>query len=377
MYNNPNNSDIQVNFEAKASASGTYAILVTGWSNPDRFDWDIVPNLIAKGSLFSAKAGTKQLVDSICANPSVDRVYFLALTKYDLVSGSFKAAYRAVTELGVASTVSFSLPILPIQPSKPHNLKPRPRLQFKPGKAKASQPVFHYQGSDLDMVCAKMINNVTSFGTHYPSRGFTSLPSQVAQLTDFKKPEYHSYFDQWLDANPDLSDVRYTYGSRIQHQTADLVSGSQFSTQRVISLLLPSDLTADTKPCLTQLSVFDNQLTAVFRSHELVTAWRLNVLALQYLHYLWFPDCASRMLIVISLNAHIYDFDLAKPLPFVCDPIGYFTFSHNNNSYQIYLNDNLVAECGTKSGVMRWVSKHYPGLDTSHAFWIANTVHAL
>lgn len=367
--NPPSNGNgyVQVNPNPQASDRGTYSILVTGWSKPHRFSWDIVPNLVAKGTLYNAEAGVRLLLDTLSNNPQVDRVYLLALTKYDLVSQSFKSAYNLLQGSGISVSVTFDLPINPLPLPNPTTAR---IVKYTPS-SKAEGYYSRYRDN--------LVSKVLTQGQYYPSRQFTALTNVVVSLDNPPKPEFKPYFTQWVSADPPSDpDISYTYGQKIVPQLARLTEGANDSTQRVITLL---DQYRDTPgmPCMSQLSYFDGELTAIYRSHDIGQAWLLNVEALAYCYYTWFPTLDKRRLTVISQNAHVYDWD--KPLvmdKFTCDPVGYFYFRVNSEGqYQCYLNDNLVHTCGTKAGLQRYISRNYPNLSTNHTFWIANAIGTL
>jgi hypothetical protein len=286
------------------------------------------------------------------------------------VSQSFKAAYDALQGSGLAVSVTFDLPIAPM----PLPIGTRGVLTYTPSNPGTGVYARHQQA---------LLHKVVTQGTRYPDRKFTALTNQVVTISDPPLPDWQDYFTQWVSADPPSSpDVAYTYGSKIIPQLANLVGCDQHSTQKVISLLgqygntpgVPAGM-----PCLTQLSYFDGELTAVFRSHDIGQAWLKNTEALAYCHYQWFPT-AKRRLTIVSINAHVYDWDAKSVSPgFVCDPEGYFYFkvSPEGRHYLCYRNDTLVYSCATKAGLQRYVSRNYPNLSTSHVFWLANAIRML
>jgi hypothetical protein len=370
----PNNGNgyVQVNPNPQPSTNGTYAILVTGWSKPSRFDWDIVPNLLAKGTLYNAEAGVKLLLNSITSNPLVDRVYLLALTRYDLVSQSFKAAYDAIKGSGLAVSVTFDLPVEPL--AVPTGFT-KAALQYPPSNnAGGNSDVYvRYQQS--------LMHKVLTQGKHYADRKFTALTNQVVTLTNPPLPDWQEYFTQWVLADPPSDPgVSYTYGQKIMPQLHKITEGVEFSTQRVVTLLDQCTSGGEPAgiPCLTQLNYFDNELTAIFRSHDIGRAWLMNTQALAYCFYQWFPTLDNRKLTIVSINAHVYDWDRPSTGGFVCDPQGYFYFKvTKDGKYECYLNDTLVYTCGTKALLQRYISKNHPDLSTGHAFWLANAILTL
>jgi hypothetical protein len=350
----PKNGDgyLMINPNPVPDGLGYFSALVTGWSKPDRFSWDIVPNLLVKGTLYNADSGVEMLITNLANNPLIGTVYFMSVTPYDRVSGSCKVAFDRLVDLGYDCYICYR--------------------DYPEDNCRVSQATNHHRA---------LLKRVIQDGKHCPERGFTYLTNQVVSIGGFSSPDYHAYFEQWFTEDVG-EDVKYTYGSRIVPQIDSLVGGERFSTQRVISLLNGETVEVGQPagmPCLTQLSYFEGELTAIFRSHDIGNAWLMNVEALMYCHHKWFDIPQSeRKLTVISLNAHVYDwFDRSVVSGFVPDDVGYFYFRGQSGNYEIYLNDRLVGVVKTKQSIRRWLAKNYPNLGTSHVFWLDNEINTI
>lgn len=374
MYHvNKNVSNVRVNPGPKPSIYGTYSVLVTGWSSPLKWDFNVLPNLAAIGNLYSATYGVELLLESISQN-KVDRVYLLTNTPQDKISGSCLEAYRRLTEYGVSCHIGDTLPVDHLEPG---GLLMPPYIATKsvpPDQHWGVNAPLVVQGRDLTMVHEYITHYISTKGSHYPARGFTGITNVIAHLEDFAEPDYEPYFDTW---RPDYilpEDISYTYGVLLSSHTDVLKGHSSDSTQSVASW----DITGYTHPpCLISVTRFRDQITAVFRSHDIGSAWMLNAKALQWYSYYINPGDKPRQLTIISQMAHIYDYDL-KPITKQppLDPLGYFYFLKNSGHYEAYLNDTLVYQCKSINKLERWISDNY-NLTTGHAFWVKSELDRL
>lgn len=351
------NGFLSVNPNPTPTHDGRYSALITGWSNPDRFGWDYVPNLLVKGTLYNDETGVDLLIENLQANPQIDRVYLLAVTKFDTVANSCTQAFKRLDSLGYDCTICY--------------------LE-KPAKQEIAV------SKQIKLKHLALLKRIVDYGNHYQDRGFTALTNQTVRFSEFDCPDYHPYFDQWLSTEQAVTgDVSYTYGSKIALGLSGLISGSETSTQRILTLLdngiVDGSVSAGI-PCLTQLSYFDGELTAVFRSHDIGKAYVMNVQALMYCYCQWFPrvEFNDRKLTVISQNAHIYDhFDKSQIPEFVGDSEGYFYFKKLGDTYQIYHNDSLVYQSKSKTNLKGYFTKNHPNLSTEHSFWILTQIGEL
>lgn len=379
MYNNPEKAEVQINLDATPSECGTYAALITGWTKPSKFEWDIVPNLLVKGHLYSQKAGVESLIRNLSHNPQVDRVYLLALTPFDLVSDSCVTAYGAIREKlpDVNCTVVFDYPIPVLKPVGVANHTPIVRPDRKvPQFAQTYNLPLHYYGTTLVDIHASMVQNILQYGKHYANRQFYALSTQVANvdLMFMPTPEYHPYFEQWLTPVDKASlPVSYTYGRRILGNL-DHLRGDWDSTQKVITLLQSQDyVKGNGMPCLVLLQYFDTTLVATFRSHDIGSAWVKNVEALIYCGRKWFPELTH--IVTVSNNAHVYDWDAPRfKKGFNADPRGSFTLQVESNKYVLYLNEEPVIEASSKGALRRKICDKYPQMPTAHAMYLEKVI---
>ena len=256
-------------------------MLVTGWSSPHKWDFDVLPNLAAIGNLYSATYGVELLLESISQN-DVDRVYLLTSTPQDKISGSCLEAYRRLAEYGVSCHIGDTLPLDYLAPG---GVLMPPYIATKPVPPdqhwRVNTPLV-VQGKDLTKVHEYITHYISTRGSHYPTRGFTGITNVIAHLEDFAEPDYEPYFDTWRPDYIPSEDISYTYGVLLSSYTDVLKGHSGDSTQSVASW----DISGYTHPpCLISVTRFRDQITAVFRSHDIGSAWMLNTKALQWYSY--------------------------------------------------------------------------------------------
>jgi hypothetical protein len=369
---NPDINNVIVNPKPTTSRQGTYSVIVTGWANPKRFNFDSVPDCAAIGSLYSARYGVELLLESLSQNP-VDRVYLITSTPQDKVSGSCQEAFNRLQEFGVSCHIGDKLPDTYLPPSgvcMPHY---RATKRTPPeNKGKATTPVV-FHGRDIYNIHESITHHILTRGTHYPSRGFTGVTNVVAHIEDYGLPEYEPYFESWKPGNPTHSDIDYTYGLLLSTHEDTLRGHKAESTQSVASWDIRG---YKHPPCLISLTRFRDQITAVFRSHDIGSAWLLNTKALQWYSYYINPGNKPRQLTIISQMAHIYDWDLRVPGTKPMDPIGHFYFLKNGLQYEVYLNDMLVWQGKSINKLERWIADTYD-LSTGHAFWVKSELDKL
>lgn len=373
MYHiSPDVNNVRVNPNPIPSELGTYSVLVTGWSNPNRFDWDILPNLAAIGNLYSANYGVELLLETLSHN-NVDRVYLLTSTPQDKISGSCLTAYQRLCNYGVTCYIGDHIPTTRLEvgggvmpPYRATKSLPQPE------HTRVNVPKVFY-GSDLVKVHEAITHYITTRGSHYPTRGFTGVTNLVAHLENYPEPAYEPYYDTWRPDYKPAQDIDYTYGLLLSTHYETLRGHSNDTTQSVASW----DIRGYTHPpCLISLTRFRDQLTAVFRSHDIGSAWLLNTKALQWYSYYINPGDKPRQLTIVSQMAHIYDWDMQKPGATPPDPLGNFYFLKNDLQYEVYLNDTLVYQSQSINKLEMWIANTYD-LSTSHAFWVKSELDKL
>lgn len=363
------NSDIKnvlINPNPTPSKYGTYSVIVTGWSNPHKWEFDSVPNLAAIGNLFSATMGVELLLESLSKN-KIDRVYLINNTRQDKISGSCEEAYSRLTKLGITCYIGSTLPEEYLLPTG-NCMSPYTALRLEPSQQpfKVNSPVV-VEGTDLYKVHDWLTNYILIYGNHYPARNFTGVTNVVAHLTDYSEPPYEPYFDTWQPDYDLPKDIDYTYGILLNTHLSTLSGHKEDSTQSVASW----DISGyKHPPCLISVTRFRNQLTAVFRSHDIGSAWIQNAKALQWFSYQINPGNQPKQLTIVSQMAHIYDYDL-KPINSkeLLDPLGHFYFLTNNKQVEVYFNDKLVYSSKSIPKIENWIAHNY-NLSTKHAFWV-------
>ena len=366
-------NNVLINPNPLPSKYGTYSVIVTGWSNPRKWKFDSVPNLAAVGNLYSATMGVELLLDSLSKN-KIDRVYLINSTQQDIISGSCKEAYHRLTNLGISCHIGSTLPESCLPPTgicmpSYTALRPEPSQQT----FKVNSPIV-VQGTDLYKVHDWLINYIKLYGNHYPVRQFTGVTNVVAHLTDYPEPPYEPYFDTWQPEYDLSKDIDYTYGILLSTHLSTLSGHKDDSTQSVASW----DISGyKHPPCLISVTRFRDQITAVFRSHDIGSAWVMNAKALQWFSYQINPGSQPRQLTIISEMAHIYDYDLT-PLnkKELLDPLGHFYFLTSDSKVEVYFNDKLVYASKSIPKIENWIAHNF-NLSTKHAFWVKSELEKL
>lgn len=355
------NSSIDINRNAIPSSIGTYSAIVTGWTDPSKVSWELFPNALVRGHLYSV-AGVERLIVNLSHNPHVDRVYLLKLSIYDNNSGSVDLASQRLAEIGFPHIV-----ITDLSEVQKLDYGNRPKLEPLNSQTNmiptdTSMDGLVVRGSDLSLMQAKIADYILKLGEYNPVRGFTALPCITSVLHPLPVPEYHPYFDQWTKPRLDNT-VEYTYGDFLG-SNLDTIAKMDNSTQRVIHL----ELNSDHPPCLAMVQRYRDRLIATFRSHDIGQAYKPNLEALCYL--------ASKLdeintLIVVSNVPHLYDWDRPnRATRFVPDPIGNFTVYHQDGKFFIEQDGAVIIQAKSRRGVVRKLARLYPQMDLEHSFYL-------
>jgi len=361
------NSSIDLNQNAIPSNIGTYSAIVTGWTDPSKVPWELFPNSLVRGHLYSV-AGVERLIVNLSHNPQVDRVYLLKLSIYDSNSGSIDLASQRLNDIGFPYSV-----ITDLSEVQKLDYGNRPKLEpLKPltsvTSSDTSMDGLIVKGSNLDLMQAKIMDYILRLGEYNPVRGFTALPCITSVLHPLPVPEYHPYFDQWTRPRPDNT-VEYTYGDFLANNL-DILATLDNSTQRVIHL----ELDSKHPPCLAMVQRYRDRLIATFRSHDIGQAYKPNLEALCYL--------ASKLadiktLIVVSNVPHLYDWDRPNlAAGFVPDPIGNFTVYYLDGKFCIEQDGSLIVQAKSRRGIVRKLARLYPQMDLEHSFYLFSQIAA-
>jgi len=241
--------------------------------------------------------------------------------------------------------------------------------------------------------------------------GLTSCVESSALDRDLKESAsgISEYIDTVINSQQrdDLS-VSYVYGDRIRNYSGvDQVEGicnllieNELSTRLYIDLWqVDKDLGSDNPPCLTSVWVkLVNKrliLTAQFRSHDIYSAYKQNLIALKSLQELIVNKVNERSglgveagaIVINSLSAHIYSncYDLAykeldkrsKNSPAYNDPVGNFIIKWEQNIGPIVV-DQMEPNGGivktylgkTSSKVIDNIIHTNPSIDRHHLAYL-------
>jgi thymidylate synthase len=208
---------------------------------------------------------------------------------------------------------------------------------------------------------------------------------------NFTKEQLDKYLESFVNETCPAG-LAYTYRSRI-----DLTKLLPFiradSKQAWYPIFTKDDYVLDEKPCCVGIEflVFEDllNLTVIFRSHDMLRGWPLNVLGFKSLQQQTAAITKLKVgtLTTFSISAHIYTdslttYDLKFRPPAYDDPEGYYTIEK--------IDDNIVVQHFNPQGVIvyEWtrILSEWEDLivqiaqytaEPSHAAWVAKEITKL
>lgn len=431
-------------------------IVVSGWFNPEtlgrllskRVEADKLP--CAVGSLYSSSLGVLYVVGNLLSNPQVKRVFLLSATPQDAISGSIAVlesilvghdltklspdlaaripdeAFREFDQMVIqrffsvndlVTALSKGVTVTPIKVTRRLTplLPPKSDATSHPDSLGVftaptvisadnvedchKRAVLACLSQGMDVMAAtrpyRTIQNLITVSpvrcTHDSYQADSSLSHEVVE----------AYADTLI--NPSSHEgVDYTYGDRIAPRLDEVIEAlrrDSTSRRAYLSLWEEGDNTSKNPPCLVSLRFAispksELSCTAVFRSHDIGSAYYLNVLGLYHL----VKKVADRLpglvsgvgtLTTISQDAHIYLDDLNQLRPtkiksgFTQDSIS-FTFSPTGSSATVDITvytdsgDYIRTHSSVPiSKIQRLLTDNYPALSPSHWLYLGAELQRL
>lgn len=344
-------------------------VVVTGWTPRNVVAKHLDPSRYAAvGNLYSAERGLSPLLRNLAANPHVNKIITLGVTREDRNSGSVEVLHRFFAtgegtvdpeiprgardyirqnvEVVRAKSIEQVGLMLLVPGSMPHRgiAQTFPESRQTPSVAPGPRYGHRITGATVAETWVKILHRIKTTGTIRPTGydgEWQELINLMAIVTGeprrgfFPEPNFlpvtpeslMEYLPNVLDDAPYVPGVKYSYGQRLRswfgvdqvEQVITKLAGEIDAASAVMSLWDAKDHDAGGSPCLNHIwvRVVDNELslTATFRSNDMFSAWPSNAMALRALQFHILDNLESRYsldlsigpLITVSQSAHIYD----------------------------------------------------------------------